>query len=126
VKLWNGTTGALARSITVGSLVYAVALSPDGKRVAAGSFDGLVRLYDDAGRHLVTLLSLPPAGDAADWLAMAPAGYVAGTKELLKQARWSASRQAVPADKAAKVLRRADLVARALKGDALPTPTFGK
>src|SRR5262249_60220540 len=105
VRLWNGATGAATSTITVGSLVYAVALSPDGKLVAAGSFDGLVRLYDaGSGRHLVTLLSLPAARGTIDWLALAPAGYVAGSKELLAQGRWAPSGQALPAARAGKVL----------------------
>ena len=49
----------------------------------------LTRLYDaGTGSLLGTLLSLPPAGEANDWLVLSPAGYAAGSEALLKQGRW--------------------------------------
>ncbi len=65
VRLWNGSNGQSVRTIPVGSLAYAVALSPDGTRVVAGSFDGLVRVFVTAtGKPVVTL-----ASTATEWLA---------------------------------------------------------
>ncbi|HEX4588339.1 MAG TPA: c-type cytochrome domain-containing protein, partial [Gemmataceae bacterium] len=84
VRLWTGGTGQGIRSIPIGSVVYAVALSPDGKRVVAGSFDGLVRVFDTtAGKPLLTLASGP-----ADWLAVTPEGYVNGSDGWATQGRW--------------------------------------
>ncbi|MGL4555249.1 MAG: c-type cytochrome domain-containing protein [Gemmataceae bacterium] len=87
LKVRGGTTGDVVRTVNVGSLVYAVAVSPDGKLAAAGSFDGAVRVYEAAaGRPLVTLLSTP-----AGWLAQTPEGQVAGSAALLKQATFTAA-----------------------------------
>jgi WD40 repeat protein len=125
VKLWDGSTGAVTQTLTTGSMVYAVALSPDGKRVAAGCFDGLVRLYDTAtAKPLLTLLSLPPQGEASDWLALTPEGYAAGSTGLLGAARWQMGTQDVSAATVWKGLNKPELIGRAIKGETLPAPTF--
>jgi WD40 repeat protein len=127
VRLWQGKDGAPLRALAVGSVVYAVALSPDGKRVASGSFDGLVRLWDTAtGRQLVTLLSLPAAGDAAEWLALTPEGYATSSAGVASAGRWSMGGQAVAADAVWEALGRAESVAKAVRGEALTAPAFGK
>jgi tricorn protease-like protein len=125
VRLWDAT-GAPLRTVSAGSLVYAVALSPDGKQVAAGCFDGQVRLYDtSAGRHLVTLLTLPAAGQDGGWLALTPQGYAAG-EGVQAAARWQMGNQAVAAEAAWKWLGEPAAVARALRGEALAAPAFKK
>jgi WD40 repeat protein len=123
VKLWNGSTGAMVRSIAAGSLMYSAALNPDAKVVAAGGFDGLVRLFDTStGQPRGTLLSLP----SGEWLAMTPAGYAAGSDELLSQARWTIAGKPLPADAVWKSLRSPDNVVKALRGESVPAPAFGK
>jgi WD40 repeat protein len=127
VRLWNGTTGAPVKALSVGSMVYSVALSPDRKLVASGSFDGLVRLWDvQAGRLLGTLLALPAEKGEADWLALTPEGYAAGSTGLATLARWRVAGREVAAERVWQALRQPDLVARALRGEAVPAPQFGK
>jgi dipeptidyl aminopeptidase/acylaminoacyl peptidase len=83
LRLWDAASGAPKRTMSVGSVVYAAALSPDGKVAATGSFDGLVRLWDTAGgRPLVSLLALPPDGDRCDWLALPTGGHASGSPGL--------------------------------------------
>ncbi len=127
VRLWRGKDGAPLRTLSVGSVVYATAISPDGKRVASGSFDGLVRLWGVAtGRLLVTLLSLPSSGDAADWLALTPQGLAASSPGVTATGRWMMAGQPVPAEAVWKTLGRPELVARASRGETVAVPTFGK
>jgi len=127
VRLWQGKDGAPLRTLSVGSVVYATAIGPDGKRVASGSFDGLVRLWDVAtGRPLVTLLSLPSSGDAAEWLALTPEGFAAGSPAVAATGRWAMAGQAVPAEAVWKALGRPEVVAKAARGETLAAPAFGK
>jgi WD40 repeat protein len=50
-RLWDAATGAKIREFPFGS-VNAVAFSPDGKRLALGSYEGLVRLWDLTGEKM--------------------------------------------------------------------------
>jgi WD40 repeat protein len=123
VRLWNGGNGGAARSIPAGSFAYSAAISPDGKLVAAGGFDGLARLFDAAtGQPRASLLSL----SSGEWLAMTPAGYADGSDSLLSQSRWSMAGQPLPAGDVWKALRQAGAVAKSLRGESVPAPSFGK
>jgi WD40 repeat protein len=124
VKLWNGTTAPAAKTIAVGSVVYAVAIRPDGKWIATGSFDGLVRLWDDGGRLLVTLLALPGAKEQIDWLAFTPEGYAAGS--LTGVGRWRMAGVEIVGDPVWTVLRRPDMVVQTVAGKTVAAPVFGK
>jgi WD40 repeat protein len=124
LRLWNAATGQPQRSIPVGSLVYAAAVRPDGKQVAAGSFDGLVRVYDPAtGKLLLTLLAAPGPGDG-DWLALTPEGYVAGSDGWAAAGRWRVAGQELAGEAVWPVLRQPEQVAKALAGAKVPEPAF--
>src|SRR5205085_12500433 len=108
-------------------VVFSLAWRPDGKQLASGSFDGLVRLWDEkSGRLLATLLALPAEKDHADWLALTPEGYATGSPGLAALARWRMAGREVAAGPVWQALRQPDLVARALRGETVPAPKFGK
>ncbi|MCC4320466.1 WD40 repeat domain-containing protein [Streptomyces malaysiensis] len=51
MRLWNAETGKLRRTlINDGYPVYSVAFSPDGKTLATGDFEGIVRLHNELMR----------------------------------------------------------------------------
>ncbi len=126
-RTWDGATGTPLKTFAVGSSVYAVAITPDGKTIATGSFDGLVRLWDEStGRHLATLLAIPGASEQADWLALTPQGYAAGSDRLLGLARWKMGAAELNAAQLWPVLRQPAAVARALRGEALADPKFDR
>ena len=113
------------RALGVGSIVYAVALSPDGKRAASGSYDGLVRLWDTAtGRQLVTLLSIPGKEATNDWLALTPEGYALAGDSVATLSQWRMAGRPLTGDTVWRSLRHAEAVAKAIRGETVPAPTF--
>ena len=115
------------RTVQVGSLVYAVALRPDGQQAAAGSFDGLVRLYDPAtGKQLLTVLAVPGSGDIPDWLALTPEGYIAGSDTWSVRGKWRVAGQPLDGSTLWPALTQPDAVARLLTGAKLPEPPVKK
>jgi WD40 repeat protein len=127
IRIWDGVSGSLQRSISVGSVVYAVAVNPDGKRIASGSFDGLVRLWDLAtGRHLATFLSMPAEKESSNWLALTPEGFEASSAGLKSQGQWRMAGQPITADSIWKNLQKPDLVAKAIRSEPVPPASFAK
>jgi WD40 repeat protein len=127
VRVWSGENGSPIKTLPVVAVTYAVAISPDGKQVAAGSFDGHVRLWDVAsGRHLATLLSPPATDEKLTWLALTPEGYASGSDDVPLIAQWRMSGQKVEADPAWSALRHSEMITKALRGEAVPAPTFTK
>ncbi|HTK78019.1 MAG TPA: hypothetical protein VL371_22320, partial [Gemmataceae bacterium] len=127
LRFWNGSNGQSLRTVQVGSLVYAVALRPDGKQAAAGSFDGLVRLYDPAtGKLLVTILAVPGAGEVPEWLALTPEGYVAGSEGWSDRGKWRVAGQPLDGATLWPIVTDPDAVAQLLAGAKLPEPAMKK
>jgi WD40 repeat protein len=127
IRIWDGATGGLQRTISVGSVVYAVAVDPDGKRIACGSFDGRVSLWDSTtGRQLVTLLTLPADKENNDWLAITPEGYEASSPGLSGQGKWRMAGQTGAWEEVWKTLGKPELVAKAIRAEPVPAVVFAK
>jgi WD40 repeat protein len=126
VRLWNAKSGESQRTVPVGSIVYAVALRPDGKQVAAGCFDGTVRVYEtEVGRQLMTLLSAAGDTSEGDWLALTPEAFADGSESIIAKAKWRTSSGAMLSGTPVwKSLRQSESLGKALRGDKLPEPVF--
>jgi WD40 repeat protein len=104
-----------------------VALHPNGKRVAAGSADGLIRLWDvPSGKHILTLLAFPSGETTTDWLAWTPEGYLADSPGVPPTAHWRMGGQDVEGAPVWKALNHPEMIAQALRGEKLTAPVFGK
>ncbi len=115
----NGTTGPILRGHT--DWVYGVAASTDGARVASGSGDGTVRLWNGAdGKPLATLVQLAPGADP--WIIVTEPGFVAASSA--DAFRWEAKGlQASGADLTA-TLQNVDSVRKVLAGQAVAAPAL--
>jgi hypothetical protein len=61
VKVWNPETGANTKTLTgLTDHVFAAAISPDGKQVAAGGYDGEVRVWNVADGAVVKGFNASP------------------------------------------------------------------
>jgi WD40 repeat protein len=74
ISLWNPTTGALVRTISVGGFggVFDLAFSADGARIVAGYADNKSRIFDVASGTL--LLTLTGHKNFVDSVAFSPDG----------------------------------------------------
>jgi WD40 repeat protein len=68
LALWDLSEGRPADTLTLPCLVRALALSPDGKRLAGGGDDGLVRLWDVSAGKLTPAAGAAPLKGHTDWL----------------------------------------------------------
>ena len=71
-KMWDAETGKVVLTQRGTSLVWGLAFSPDGKRVAFANFDGRSTIVDIASRRLLSTLSYRAASHNA--VAFNPAG----------------------------------------------------
>jgi WD40 repeat protein len=61
VKVWNPETGANTKTLTgLNDHVFAAAISPDGKQVAAGGYDGEVKIWTVADGKVVESFNASP------------------------------------------------------------------
>jgi len=91
--------------------VYCVALSPDQTKLASGSADGTVKLWNAAnGRLLATLVQLAPQKD--DWLILTSAGHFAASSPDLLQ--WKTAGSQAPPKRLTDGLDSPDKVREAL------------
>lgn len=70
VRVYDVASGKVLQKIEGQGPVYSVTYSADGKRIASGGFDGLVRIHDAADGHLIKEFTAAP---------ITPAAKVAGT-----------------------------------------------
>ena len=61
VNVYDAETGKLAAECKGHSAgIYAVAFSPDGKQLATGGFDGMLRIYDASNCRLIRSFTPAP------------------------------------------------------------------
>lgn len=102
-----------------GEAVFAVALGPNGKLAAAGTWNGFVRLWNPTnGKPLATLLSADRSDDQPpDWLAIARNGYFSCSPTLLERVHWRMSGSPLPSDRVAEILNKPAEVAKMFAGE---------
>lgn len=126
-RTWDSAAGTLLKSFAIGSVGYSVAISSNNKYIAAGSFDGVTRIWDEAStRQYASLIAIAGDSDQPEWLAQTPEGYAAGSDKLIAQGRWRVGGEDVSAASVWAALRQPATVAAGLRGETLAAPKFDK
>jgi WD40 repeat protein len=121
VKVSNPNGNFITTLAGHGDWVYCVAASPDGTKIASGSADGTVKLWNAAdNRLLATLVQLAPRSE--DWLIVTAQGYVAGSSA--GALRWRTTNLTTPAEQITDLLQRPDLVRESLAGNKTAAPAL--
>ncbi len=125
VHLWNGKNGANLRTLTTNTLLFAVAIQPDGSQVSAGGMDGSTMIWDvPSGRRLLTLSAFRDAHGIVQWLVYLPEGYVnvsPGAKEsIVWKTKGGLTQSAFWA-----LLERPNQIVRAAHGEQIAVPGTG-
>ncbi len=126
VRVWNAAEATQSKNILVDSVVFAVAADAAGKRIAGGCADGLVRLWDPAGKPLATLWAGPGKGELGHWLAITSEGYTSASESLLSKEAWRIGGKSLPDSGVLEVLSNPGLVAKSLAGEKIPEPVLRK
>ncbi len=134
VRLFDGDSGGHLRECA-GSTdwVFRVAFSPSGKLVAGGCADGFVRIWNTAdGKLLCQLLASGPregAWTGPEWAAFSPLGYLAVSEGWGRGTALTVAGKVAPSAAAkplAAILMKGDLIANALRGEAVEAPLLEK
>jgi WD40 repeat protein len=122
IRVYDGGNGGhLATLSGHTDWVYSVAVTPDGAKLASGSADGTVKLWNTAdNRLLATFIQFTPRTD--QWLIVAPPGHLSSSAPTALQ--WTATNVKTPPEKIAEVLQHPDLVAKAIAGEQIGPATL--
>jgi WD40 repeat protein len=122
VRVHDGRNGRLLATLSGHEdWVYCVALSSDETKVASGSGDGTVKLWNVAdGRLLATLVQLAPGTD--EWLVITAQGYLAtsGPDSL----QWNAKNLKTPLEELTQLLQKPESVQQVIAGDKVEPPAI--
>jgi dipeptidyl aminopeptidase/acylaminoacyl peptidase len=122
VKVFDITNGRLLATLSGHQdWVYSAALSPDETKLASGSGDGTVKLWNTQdNRLLATLAQLSPRAD--EWLIMTAEGYLATSSP--GALAWKAENMSTPHDELVKQLQSPEPVGKAIAGEKIAAPTL--
>ncbi|MFC1679359.1 caspase family protein, partial [Elusimicrobiota bacterium] len=106
----------IAKKFRTGSeTAESVAVSPDGKHIAVGGKDGVLRLLDSrSGKEVAALVAV---GD--DWVAAAPGGFFDGSDGGMKSITWTAGSKSYPLEAFSEGYYTPGLLGRLIVGEAI-------
>lgn len=120
VRAYGATNGSLAASFRGhGDWVYSVAATSDGMRLASGSADGTVKVWNAADGALLASL-IHPAPGSDDWIILTPQAFFDASSTNVIQ--WQSDGATSSSESIATRYRNADKVREALAGGIKPPP----
>ena len=121
VKVFDANGRTVATLTGHEDWVCCVAVSDDGTKVASGSADGTVKLWNSAdGKLLATLVQLAPRTDR--WLVVTAQGYLATSSADALQ--WKVTNVKTPAAEITGILQKPELVGKAIAGEKTDPPAL--
>lgn len=100
---------------------YGVAVNADATRLASGSGDGTVKLWNLAdNKPLATLLHLAPSTD--DWLIITPTGYLAASST--NNLQWKLANLKTPPEQLTGLLQKPESVQQLIAGTNVAAPVI--
>ncbi len=119
VTIYEVRTGAIKQTLTgYRDMVTSVMFFAAGRRIAGGSADGTIKIWDtQSGRLIVSFLILPSVEKAVsnDWIAFTPEGYYHGSKRAKGFLRWRIGDKVVASEQHAQTFYRPDLLSQYLE-----------
>ena len=122
IRAHNAGNGGLLK-VLVGHTdwVYTIALNADAAKLASGSADGTIKLWNTAdGTLLATLVQLTPHTD--EWLIITPQGYLATSSAAAIQ--WKTDNVTTPPDQLTALFQNAGLLPKAIAGEKVAPLTL--
>jgi len=122
VKVYDGTRARFLKTLAGHKdRVYSIAVNSDGSRLASGSADGTVKLWNPIdGKLLATLVHISAGTD--DWLVVTEQGYLATSSAQALQ--WQSSASKTPRDELLKLFDKPDLVRETIAGKKVAPPAL--
>jgi WD40 repeat protein len=126
LRTYDSATGNPLKAAQAGSPVFALAMDSTGKRMASGSADGMVKLWDVAdARLLATFWSGAGSGEQGEWIVFAE-GFFSASDGLAGKAIWKGDGRSIANAKLLAPLNNPTAVSKACRGEKLPEPVFPK
>jgi len=122
LRTYDPVSGNAGKTVSNGSAAFALAVDPAGKRMAAGTAEGVVKLWDIADARLVATF-WSGADDA--WLLFAD-GWYSASPGLSEKAVWKGDGKPITDAKLLLPLADPAKVAKSVAGEKVPLPVFGK
>ncbi|MHC4403769.1 MAG: WD40 repeat domain-containing protein [Planctomycetota bacterium] len=121
VKVFDTNARLLATLSGHEDWVYCVAVTPDGAKVASGSADGTIKLWNGSdNRLLATLAQLAPRSD--EWLILTAEGYLAASSP--EGLAWNTTNVSTPKNELLGLLENQESVGKAIAGEKVTPPAI--
>jgi WD40 repeat protein len=121
VRVYDTNGRLLASLAGHNDWVYGVAVNADATRLASGSGDGTVKLWNLADNKLLaTLVQLAPGTD--EWLIVTAQGYL--TASSTGGIQWKAANVKTPPDQLTALLQKPELVQQSIAGTKVAAPAI--
>lgn len=118
VKLFSVQTGRVKRRLSGHSGdITGLSFSSDGKLLASGAQDGMVKLWNPRnGMLLATLMPLPSEQTEIAWIVYTPEGYYDCSPAAERYIHWYVGTDILPAEEFAELFNRQGLLKHLLSG----------